>query len=241
MLQNTMLNLALKRWLWCCSALALAANGLAQETTEERPSPTLASLVSTADLVAVVQVLDTDYEYTREFPSGGTAFLRVLVPYKVSRPLEDIVEVYEEGLHQGECYFESPTVLEEGRRHLVFLRFSEDFEDQYTGLDAGCKLEVLVTNENRYALRYPLHGLPLADDVSALARELTYQDSYAVVAEADITPPDRIQLLDQGYLEPVGEQHFRYTHGVPLEDFRELLGPDALTLDRSLKQVQSGQ
>lgn len=242
MFQCSMLTQGLRRLLLPCTALLLAANGQAQEeTAEDRPTPTLAELVSAADLVAVVRVLDTDYEYTREFPSGGTAFLQVLVPYKVSRPLEDIIEVYDEGLHEGECYFENPTVLEEGRRHLVFLKFSEDFEDQYNGLDAGCKLDVLVTDENRYALRYPLRGLPLADDVSVLARALTYQDSYAVVAEADITPPERIRLLEQGFLEPAGEQRFRFTHGIPLEAFRSLVGPDVLTLDRSLKQTGSAQ
>lgn len=241
MFQGSMLS-RISRWLLLpCAAITLAANCLAQEAAEERPTPTLAELVSSADLVAVVRVLDTDYEYTREFPSGGTAFLQVLIPYKVSRPLEDIVEVYEEGLREGECYFENPTVLEEGRRHLVFLRLSEDVEDQYNGLEAGCKLDVLVTDENRYALRYPLRGLPIADDVSGLVRALTYQDAYAVVEEDDITPPERISLLEQGYLEVAGEQRFRFTHGIPLEEFRSLVGPDLLTLDRSLKQVQSRQ
>ncbi|NND45749.1 MAG: hypothetical protein HKN58_10525 [Xanthomonadales bacterium] len=216
-------------------ALLCSVSLFAQEEPSPAPTLTLAQLAEAADLVAVVRVLDTDYQYTREFPSGGSAFLEVLIPYKVSRPLEDILEVYEEGLHAGECYFDNPSVLEEGRRHLVFLTFSEEVSGQYNGLAQGCKLEVLVTTENRYALRYPLNGLPVADDLTALVRELEFQDGYAVLDEEEITPPERNQLLADGHLERAGDLRYRYTRGVPLEEVRKLMGPAGLTLDRSLR------
>ncbi|MEM1411040.1 MAG: hypothetical protein AAGH19_01675, partial [Pseudomonadota bacterium] len=115
-----------------------ATGASAQE--EETPPPSLQELAAEADLVALVQVLDTDYEYARDFPIGGTAFLRILIPYKLDRPLPDIIQVYEEGLHDTECYFPNPPVTEEGRRYLLFVRQNPDVEDQYLGLDAGCSL-----------------------------------------------------------------------------------------------------
>lgn len=204
----------------------------AQETEPVKPS--LSELAAAADLIALVRVLDTDYEYTREFPSGGSAFLEVLIPYKVSRPLEDIIEVYEEGLHQGECYFRNPTVLEEGRRHLVFLKFHPEYSDQYQGLESGCRMEVLVTADNGYALRYPISGIEVSDDLQSVTRETTYADSYAVFRFEDLSATERVWLEENGYLTRDGEQ-YRYTHGIPISEIRKLMGPDALTLDRTLK------
>ena len=195
---------------------------------------TLADLAARADLVAVVRVLDTDYEYTRGFPSGGTAFLQVLIAYKVGRPLENIIKVYEEGLHAGECYFENPTVWEEGRRHLVFLKFSPEVEDQYNGLPGGCKLDVLVSRDNRYALRYPVSEMTLADDLKPFAQSMDFSDEYAYVGNENISPGERQALLEAGYLVRDG-QRFAFTHGIELSVIRRLMGPDALTLDRSLK------
>jgi len=194
----------------------------------------LADLVAEADLVALVRVLDTDYEYVRGFPAGGTAFLQVLLPYKVSRPLEDVIQVYEEGLHEGECYFDNPSVLEEGRRHLVFLRFSKEVKEQYNGLPSGCRLDVLVNDRNLYALRYPLSGIELADDFSAHAEPMAFRDAHAVVPDEDISPDERNDLLAAGFLERVDEG-YRFSQGIDLTRFRELMGPEALTRDRTLK------
>jgi hypothetical protein len=212
----------------------------AREPVEVKPGPQpaqkvlLRDLVRQADLVALVQVLDTDYEYTRAFPSGGTAFLRVLIPYKVTRPLEDVIEVYEEGLREGECYFANPTVLEEGRRHLVFLKFSTDVENQYGGLPSGCKLEVLVNRERRYALRYPPGGIELADDLVQHARIMAFGDAYALLEDEEITPTERNALLQDGYLAEQ-DGRYRFTHGIDISVIRQLMGPEGLTLDRSLK------
>ena len=195
----------------------------------------LADLADAADLVALVQVRDTDYEYTRSFPSGGTAFLQVLIPYKVTRPFEDRVEVYEEGLHAHECYFENPSVMEEGRRYLVFLKTNPDHPQQYRGLEQGCALEVFVNSDNRYALKFPVTGIRLSDDLGSHASAMDFNDAYAILANEDIQVAERNELLDRTLLIWL-DDHYKYTHGVDLTVARQLMGPDALTLDRSLKR-----
>lgn len=216
-------------------AFALAQAPLPEPADAAAVAPLgLPELAGRADLVALVQVADTDYEYVRDFPAGGTAFLKVLIPYKVSRPLEDLLEVYEEGLRDYECYFPNPTVFEEGRRYLVFLKFSKDVKEQYNGLEQGCALEALVTADNSYALKFPLSGLALSEDYSAHAQPLEFADAYAVVEEDALTPDLRKSLLAAGHLEEHAAG-YRYTRGIPLSTARQLLGPDALTLDRSMK------
>jgi hypothetical protein len=246
MTRNFLLSLVL-------APLSVLAQPLPEEEQPEAVTPlSLAELAETADLVALVQVADTDYQFTRGFPSGGSAFLRVLIPYKVSRPLEDLLEVYEEGLHEYECYFPTVEVGDVGRRFLVFLNFSEDVKEQYNGLDQGCALEALVTRDNRYALKYPLEGMALSDDYSSHARSMTFADENALVVDEDISPGRRNRLLENGWLiqednaveesgdwlipaSAEGEVQYRFTHGIELSEARRLLGPNALTLDRTLK------
>jgi hypothetical protein len=194
----------------------------------------LETLAGNADLVALVQVLDTDYEYARDFPVGGTAFLRILIPYKLDRPRPDIIEIYDEGLRPGTCYFPNPEVTEEGRRYLLFVRKSPDVEGQYTGLETGCSLTALVTEDNRYALRYPAEGLPLTDDLSALARPLNFADGHAIIDYEDLSVEDRLDLLERGLLTELEDRTYRVNQGIPLSEIRPLLGEDNLTLDRAL-------
>lgn len=217
------------------TATLLAVSVHAEQETNI-PVPTLAELAAAADVVALAQVRATDYEYVRDFPSGGTAFLRVLIPYRVTRPIGDFVEVYEEGLHDFECYFEDPAVTEEGRRYLVFLRANPEVEGQFKGQESGCALEVLVTRDNKYALRFPLSGIRVANDVHNLAVPLSFADNYAVLEDDDISVEERNALLTGGYLERLDDGGFRYTHGVHLADIRPLLGEDNLTKDRALRR-----
>ena len=226
-MKKLMLCLLLAQW----AVLAFAR----EEEEAVAPDISLADLAGASDLVALAQVRDTDYEYTREFPSGGTAFLRVLIPYKLDRPMEDMIEIYEEGLHEHECYFDSPSVLEEGRRYLVFLRTHPDFPEQYQGLDPGCALEVFVAIDNRYALKYPPSGIELSDDLTLHATAMEFRDRYVVVTDDDIEVAERNQLLASGMLSRV-EGGYKFTHGVDLGTVRQLMGPDALTIDRSLKK-----
>lgn len=206
---------------------------------EDAPPPplepvSLNELASEADLVALVQVLDTDYEYARDFPIGGTAFLRILIPYKLDRPLPDIVEVYDEGLREGECYFPNPPVTEEGRRYLLFVRRNPEVEGQYLGMEEGCALTALVTVENRYALRYPAEGIDITDDLSSLAEPMNFADAHAVLDYEFLDVGERIELLSEGLVEERDDRTYKLTHGIPIGAVRPLLGAENLTTDRSL-------
>jgi len=229
-------------------ALAMACNGAVGASGEQAapvepkaatddagPKPSLADLASKAELIALVQVADTDYVYAREFPTGGRAYLRVLIPYKVTEPIGDMIEVYEEGLHPHECYFKDPTVYEEGRRFLVFLRRNPQKAGQYLGLPEGCALQVLVTKDNLYALRYPLSGIDLSDDLSEFAERLVFADRYAAFDDDGMTVAERNRLLEGGFLERT-DSGYRYTHGVDLSTVRRLIGEDAMSPDQSLLQ-----
>lgn len=221
------------------STLALAQQdetGIVEQNTEVEtlPPPTLAEYASQADFIGLVQVLDTDYEYQREFASGGTAFLRVLIPYKVNRPSPDILELYEEGLHEFECYFPNPDPGQEGRRYLLFARDNPEVEGQFLGLDQGCALTVLVKSDNGYALQYPLDGITVSNDLSDLASPTDFSDANAVIDYEDLEVDERNALLDAGYLEERDDRTYKVTHGVSLGAFRELIGEQNLTMDRAL-------
>lgn len=205
-----------------------AGNTLAfDELRNNSTQVSLSELAAKADLVAVAQVRDTDYFYTRAFPSEGSAFLRVLIAYKTSKPDEEIIEVYEQGLHPNECYFENPTVLEEGRRYLVFFRLDPADPKIYRGLAEGCALEILVGKNNRYALRYPLEGFQLTDKLDELAVEKDFRDNYALVSEESLSPEKRDDLLASGLIIPY-QGKFKYTHGIDLTSARNLIAVEAL-------------
>ncbi len=192
----------------------------------------LSELATQADLVAVAQVQDTDYVYTRSFPSEGSAFLRILIAYKRDKTSEDIIEIYEKGLHHHECYFENPTVLEEGRRYLVFFRHDPQNPEYYRGLAAGCALEILVTDNNRYALKYPLEGIQLADNLDELVAKYDFRDNYALVSEQALSPVQRDDLLTKGLIIRY-QGEFKYTHGIDLTAARNLMDIKALRQNRT--------
>jgi hypothetical protein len=208
--------------------LCLAASIDAAPQAADGPRPaTLSELAATADLVALAQVRDTDYRRQRDIPVSGSAFLKILIPYKADRRA-DLIEVYEKGLHEHECYFPNPTVFEEGRRYLLFLRRDPEDAARYRGLPGGCALAVLVTRDNRYALRYPASGIELGDALDELAEPMDFADPYALVDDADIPPAERNALLAAGYITGAGADRWRYTHGVDLTAVRRLIDPEAL-------------
>ena len=123
---------------------AAEKTGDSEENPQQTSPVSLSELAMKADLVAVAQVKDTDYVYARSFPNEGSAFFKILIAYKLNNPVEEIIEVYDKGLHPNECYFENPTVFEEGRRYLVFFRLDPEDPEIYRGLTEGCALELFV-------------------------------------------------------------------------------------------------
>jgi len=212
----------------------------AKEDTSASPIG-LASLADKADVIVLGQVKDTDYFYRHEYPVSGSAYIKVLIPYKSDQPI-DLIEVYEKGLHENECYFPNPTVFEEGRRYLLFLKQDPDKPERFRGLAEGCALDVLVDGNNQYALRYPVTGIALADPLSDLARVMAFSDSYALENEESLTSTERNILLESGLImpwEPSSDdvepgvlgvpqnryqgQQWIYTSGIDLTAFRKLL------------------
>jgi len=204
----------------------LAGSGVSVYSTETKPI-SLTDLAKKADLVALAQVKDTDYVYTRSFPSEGSAFLKVLIAYKPAQSPEEIITINEKGLHPNECYFENPTVLEEGRRYLVFLRRDPQDPESYRGLQEGCALEVLVTEENRYAIRYPVVGIDLANKLDKLIVKYDFSDNYALISEDSLSPALRDALLAKELIVPY-QGKFKYTHGIDLTEARKLISAESL-------------
>jgi hypothetical protein len=205
----------------------------------------LAELAARADVVALAQARDTDYFTRRDIPVSGSAYLKVLIPYKADQAL-DIIEIYEKGLHENECYFPNPTVFEEGRRYLLFLQRDPDDDSRYRGLPEGCALDVLVSSDNRYAVRYPITGIELSDELGALVQDMTFSDSYAITDDESLPPALRDAMLAAGQIEvhePVQDKasattenwlpeegdpgkQWSYTQGISLSAIREIMNTE---------------
>lgn len=216
------------RWITALLILLTAALACAEDASRPAITPiSLAELVAKADVVALAQAKDTDYLLRREIPVSGSAYLKILIPYKMDQAA-DMVEVYEKGLHERECYFPNPTVFEEGRRYLLFLARDVEYPERYRGFPEGCALEVLVDSENRYALRYPVTGISLSDSLAGLAQPMTFSDGYAVVDDEELQPAQRAAMLDAGQIRQYQPGQWIYTTGIELARVRELMGPDLL-------------
>jgi hypothetical protein len=219
------------RWIMTLMLLLHGVPAFAQQVddlTAERVS--LVELAANADLVVLAQTKDTDYLMRRGIPVSGSAYLKVLIAYKTDRTV-DLVEVYEKGLHDHECYFPNPSVFEEGRRYLLFLIKDTDDGARYRGLAQGCALDVLVDSENRYAVRYPVTGIDLSDALGELAHEMRFSDGYAIVDEETLLPAQRDAMLAAGQIKAYdgpGRQWI-YTRGVSLTDMRKLMGAENLS------------
>ena len=204
----------------------------------------LAELALKADAVLVAQVKDTDYFYRHDYPVSGSAYLKVLIPYKLENAI-DILEINEKGLHENECYFPGPTVFEEGRRYLLFLKHDPEKPESFRGLDEGCALEILVDKDNRYTLKYPVSGIDLSDSLEELARETIFSDPYAIENEDSLTSTERKFMLEAGLIIPweapsgdmepgvfgVPQKSYQgkqwiYTKAIDLTTIRKLMGPE---------------
>jgi len=219
------------RWIITLILLLHVLPACAEEADDPAVSPiSLSELAASADLVVLAQVKDTDYFLRRDIPVSGSAWLKVLIPYKVDGPV-DLIEVYEKGLSDQECYFQNPSVFEEGRRFLMFLKKDPGDEGRYRGMPQGCALDVLVDSDNRYVLRYPVTGINLSDPLGELARDMKFSDSYAIVDDEELLPAQREAMLADGQIVPYESPRRRwvYTRGISLTAVRKLLGLDTLS------------
>lgn len=202
---------------------------LALAEQADRVQMTPAELAADSDLVVLAQVDRVDYEYRRGFPVEGRAWLKVLVRYKVPEPL-DYLRVAEEGLGDDRCYFADTPMWQELPRYLVFLNTDEG--RGFSGNRNGCRLDVLVTGDNRYAVRWPQDGLILDESGLGLVQELEFQGPGAFVDVREMTSIRRDDLQERYFLVDAGSGKYRYSRGILLEDFRQLLGEENLTTDR---------
>ncbi len=199
----------------------------AEEESDVVAAISLAELAASADTIVLAQVRDTDYLYRRDFPVEGSAFLKVLIPYKLDQN-PDIIEVFEQGMHSNECYFQNPTVFEEGRRYLLFLRRDTEKPERFRGLAQGCALDVLVDRDNRYVLRLPITGIDLSDSLAELGSTYDFTDAYAVENDETLKPAQREELLSGGWIR-AEEESYIYTSGIELSVIRRLMGPDGVS------------
>jgi len=134
-----------------------------------------------ADLVAIAQVYNTDYQKTRNLNSSGQAFLIIRVAYKGASKNEIII-VNTKGFDDHLCYY--PERENEGRRFLVFLKATNS-DSEYAGFKPFCQLEILLTDLGQYALRYPMDTeIDVADDI---IEKMKFNDPHSVIDATDWT------------------------------------------------------
>jgi len=214
---------------------APADNSAANAGNDVAPEWLISDLAAAVDLVALVQVEQTQYKYRRGFPIEGYADLRLLIPYKLDAKT-DLVRVRESGLRADGCYFPQTFLGDEGARFLVFLAAAANAEDgipEYLPHPMGCKQSVLVNAEHDYVLRYPLEGnVRLSDKQRSWLEKFDFSDPAAFAGEPDLTPGRKQKLAEQvdGLVD---ERGVKYTRGIHIRHFRELIGKENLQRPRS--------
>ncbi len=212
-------------WLLPASATDPVFSTPRQETTT--PPPVLRSLAEAADwadMIAIAQVEDIDYKKQRSLNASGTAWLKILVPYKGETTKDDYIEVKAQGFEDWVCYY--PDRLNEGHRYLVFLK--KEKSGLYTGFKPWCQLQVLLDKHGRYALRYPLDAkVPIPDEY---IKDIEYNDPHALIDATEWSSLRREEWSDSHFAReivtekgPTKQYHMKYTKGVPVEYFRPLM------------------
>lgn len=186
----------------------------------------LADRAATSDMVLLAQLERTDYEYLRGLPVDGRAWFRTLLTYKSPRTMERLI-VQESGVKDIECYFPEVQAGTEQPRYLLFL--VRDEEGDLRGHPDGCALEVLVSADNRYAVRWPQDALDreeARDDeqLAGLVREMEFQGPGARIDATDMLAHQRRATAERDLMRVDGSELIP-TRGIALTELRQLMQP----------------
>ncbi len=209
---------------------SLNPSELSSKSEEKLPMPSFKSLSEAAqwaDLVAIAQVDDIEYEQVRSMNTEGYAFLNVLIPYKGATKGEPIA-VMANGLDDDVCYY--PDRINEGERYLVFLKKVPDEKNNvYYGYKPFCQLQILLSDLGQYILRTPLENNILQFDESLIEQHI-FNDPHAMIDTTTWTSISRNEFAEKYQCEIIQSEddfntyiHLRYTQGIPLYKVRPLL------------------
>lgn len=203
---------------------------LSTKSIEKLSAPdlkTFAQATQWADLVAIAQVDDIEYEQVRDLNANGYAFLNILVPYKGATK-DEPVAVIAKGFDDNVCYY--PDRENEGERFLVFLKKAPgEMKNVYYGFKPFCQLQVLLSDLGQYILRTPLESNIIQID-KALIEEHQFNDPHAMLDTTLWTGTKRQEYADMYQCKIIESEdsfnkffHLRYSQGVPIYKVRPLL------------------
>lgn len=188
----------------------------------------LAERAESSDIVALAQLDRIDYEYNRDFPVDGEAWLRPLITYRSQAPLKGVIIVREQGLSENECYFPRMAPWDERPRYLLFLVIDSE-TGTIKGHPDGCAIEILVTADGGYAARWPqpaFGGENGRGDETLQARveEMTFQGPMARIDASDMLIHQRRERAERDFMR-LEDSTLIPTRGIELTDLRRLMQP----------------
>jgi len=200
----------------------------AQQIPGQDDTHWLASRAATSDIVGLAQLDRIDYEYNRDFPVEGEAWLRPLITYRSQAPLKGVIIVREQGLSENECYFPRMAPWDERPRYLLFLVVDSE-TGTIEGHPDGCAIEILVTASGSYAARWPQpafggeHGRG-GETLQALVEEMTFQGPMARIDASDMLIHQRRERAARDFMR-LEDSTLIPTRGIELTDLRRLMQP----------------
>lgn len=202
--------------------------GAAQERPARDDAHWLAERAATSDIVALAQLDRIDYEYNREFPVDGEAWLRPLITYRSQAPLKGVIIVREQGLSENECYFPRMAPWDERPRYLLFLVVDGE-TGSIEGHPDGCAIEILVTADARYAARWPQPAFGGdngrgGETLQSMVEEMTFQGPMARIDASDMLIHQRRERAERDFMR-LEDSTLIPTRGIELTDLRRLMQP----------------
>ena len=186
----------------------------------------LAERAATSDIVALAQLDRIDYEYNRDFPVEGEAWLRPLITYRSQTPLKGVIIVREQGLSENECYFPRIAPWDERPRYLLFLVIDSE-TGTIKGHPEGCAIEILVTADGSYAARWPQSAFGGEngrgdETLQAMVEEMTFQGPMARIDASDMLAHQRRERAERDFMR-LEDSTLIPTRGIELTDLRRLM------------------